>query len=83
MPDVTPDILQIISSKTRGEQKAIQLSDRLQDLGFQSIDAVELIFDIEEKFNIQIPLNANDSTEMFETVGDIVRTVQDLVAKQA
>ena len=39
--------------------------------------------ELEEKFDIHIPFNAND-TEMkdFQTVGDIVRAIETLVAKK-
>jgi acyl carrier protein len=50
-------------------------------LGLESLDAVEMIFDLEEKFDIQIPYNANtdNARTEFETVGDVVKAVQKLV----
>jgi acyl carrier protein len=50
-------------------------------LGLESLDAVEMIFDLEEKFDIQIPYNANTNNPRteFETVGDVVKAVQKLV----
>ena len=43
-----------------------------------------MIFDLEEKFDVQIPYNANTAnvrTE-FETVGDVVAAVEKLVAQK-
>ena len=43
------------------------------------MEVVSLIFDIEEKFNIQIPLNANMDIES-KTVADLIQAVDELVA---
>jgi acyl carrier protein len=83
--DVTGDVIAIIAKRKRVEKPTVELSDRLEDLGLESLDAVELIFDLEEKFDIQIPYNANanDLQGMFETVGDVVTAVQNLSAKKS
>ena len=46
------------------------------------MEVVSLIFDIEEAFNIQIPLNANMDIES-KTVADLVKSVDKLVAAKA
>jgi acyl carrier protein len=83
MADVASDVMAIIANKLRGERPAIQLTDRLEDLGIESLDAVEMIFELEEKFDVEIPYNANDSRPEFDTVGDVVRAVEGLVAAKA
>ena len=80
MADVTADVVAIIAKKIPGEDKPdIKLTDGLQDLGLESIDALEMIFDLEEKFGIQIPYNANSAATDFSTVGDVVKAIQGLV----
>ncbi len=83
MNDVAGGVIAIIAKKKRVEKTSVELSDRLTDLGIESLDAVEMIFDLEEKFDIQIPYNANsnDARTDFETVGDVVTAVQHLVAQ--
>ncbi len=67
MTDVTNDVIAIIAKKVRVENHPkIELSDRLEDLGLESLDAVEMIFDLEEKFDIQIPYNANTNNPRTE-----------------
>jgi acyl carrier protein len=83
MADVATDVLAIIANKLRGDRPAIQLTDRLEDLGIESLDAVEMIFELEEKFDIEIPYNANDARPEFDTVADVVRAVEGLVAGKA
>jgi acyl carrier protein len=84
MSDVAQDVMAIIKKKIRVERDQITMDDKLRDLGLESLDALELVFDIEEKFNVEIPVNANEANiGGFETVADIVREVEKLVAKKA
>jgi acyl carrier protein len=84
MNDIARDVIAIIANKKRVDKPAVELSDRLEDLGLESLDAVEMIFDLEEKFDIQIPYNANTNNPRteFDTVGDVVRAIENLVAKK-
>ena len=83
MADVTADVVAIIAKKFRARRRTIKLTDKLQDLGLESIDALEMIFDLEEKFGIQIPYNANSAATDFSTVGDVVNAIQELVDQKA
>ena len=83
MSDVASDVIAIVAKKKRVEKSSVELSDRLEDLGLQSLDAVEMIFDLEEKFDIEIPYNANNPRTEFETVGEVVRAIQQLVDKKS
>jgi acyl carrier protein len=84
MTDVAQDVMAIIKKKIRVERDQITMDDKLRDLGLESLDALELVFDIEEKFNVEIPVNANDANiGGFETVADVVREVDKLVNKKA
>ncbi len=85
MAYVTNDVVAIIAKKKRVEKPTVELSDRLEDLGLESLDAVEMIFDLEEKFDIEIPYNANTNNPRteFETVGDVVKSIQKLVDKKS
>ena len=85
MSDVASEVIAIIAKKKRVDKPNVELSDRLDDLGLESLDAVEMIFDLEEKFNIEIPYNANtnNSSTEFGTVGDVVKAIQQLVDKKS
>ena len=83
MADVAADVIAIIRKKVPGDKQDVKLTDKLTDLGIESIDALEMIFDLEEKFGIQIPYNANSAATDFATVGDIVNAIQRLVAENA
>ena len=79
MNDITADVLAIVARKLPNQGQTIQLTDRLEDLGIDSFAAVEMIFDLEEKFDIQISYNSNDARPEFQTDGDVVAAIQKLV----
>ena len=84
MSDVATDVMEIIKRKIRVDKPDISMDDNLRELGLESLDALELVFDIEEKFNIEIPVNANDANiGGFETVGDVVKGVEKVLAEKA
>jgi acyl carrier protein len=81
--DVAAEVIKIIAKKVPGEPRELQAGDNLAELGLESLDAVEMIFDLEEKFDIQIPVNANNAKAEFATVGDVVTAVEKIVAEKA
>ncbi len=84
MTDVAKDVIEIIAKKKRVDKPTVEATDRLEDLGLESLDAVEMIFDLEEKFDISIPYNANTNNPRteFDTVGDVVKAIEKLVAEK-
>lgn len=72
------------------EQALVDISDIKQettpeDLGLDSLAVVEIVFAIEETFNISVPFNANDpSASEFDisTVGAITEAVRKLIDQQ-
>ena len=81
MNDVTADVVAIIAKKLPPDKRNLNMTDRLDELGIDSLAAVEMIFDLEEKFDIQIPYNANDARLEFETVGEVVDAIKKIAGK--
>jgi acyl carrier protein len=79
MVSAAADIVKMIMDRTSHTGGVLQLSESLDNVGLDSMEVVSLIFDIEEKFNIQIPLNANMDIES-KTVADLIQSVDQLVA---
>jgi acyl carrier protein len=80
MDDMAADVIAIIAKRLPAEKRNVVMADRLEDLGIDSFSAVEMIFDLEEKFDVQISYNSNDARLDLETVGDVVSAIKDLVA---
>jgi len=81
MASAAEDILEMITGRI-ATSDALQLSEPLDKLGLDSLQVVELIFDIEEKFDINLPINANMDIDS-KTVGDLIQAVDKLVAAKA
>ena len=79
MADVENEVLKIIAAKGSVDPASLTREARLSDLNIASLDVVEIVFALEEKFDIQIPFNANKAKSEFDTVGDVVRAVESLV----
>ena len=82
MSDVAAEILQIIGNKTSSGYGVVGLTDQLDELGLDSLGVVELTFVIEEKFDVEIPFNANFDIKA-KTVDDLIESVEALVAAKA
>jgi acyl carrier protein len=81
MADVTADVVAIIAKKLPPDKRDLKMTDRLDEIGIDSLMAVEMIFDLEEKFDIQIPFNANDAKLEFETVGEVVEAIKKITGR--
>lgn len=57
----------------------INLETALSELGIHSLELTEIIFDLEEDFNIEIEMNTAEAWENLEKVRDIVGAVRVLV----
>jgi len=79
MASAADDIIEMITARTGHTGGTIDLSESLDSLGLDSMEVVSLIFDIEEKFSIQIPLNANMDIES-KTLSDLIQAVDQLIA---
>ena len=70
--------MQIIADKISTGYGVVELSDPLDGLGLDSLGVLELTFAIEEKFDVEIPFNANLDIKA-KTVADLIQTVEALV----
>lgn len=85
MTDVAREVVEVIAKQAKVEPQQVTRETELADLNLESLDSIELIFALEEKFNIEIPFNANDPNSAgisFETAGDVIDAVVKVVAEQ-
>lgn len=80
MDDVAQNIIAILKKHMKEPRDDIALATPLQDLKIVSLDLALIVFDIEEKFGIEIPFNANEEMTDFQTVGSVVERVSALIA---
>lgn len=75
MAEMDERILEIIRRHMPQGDTPLSAETPLEDLEIESLDLVEIIFEIEDTFDIEIPYNANEENE-FTTVGQIVDRVK-------
>lgn len=82
-PDIASTVLAIIAKQAGLEAGQVAPQDLLPDLGLDSLGLVEVIFALEESFDIAIPFNANaPEASPFDTasVAAVILMVETLVA---
>jgi len=82
---VQQKIIEILAEQALLEPGDVMPDATLESLGIDSMNLVEIIFAIEECFDIEIPFNANEPDARgfdISSVHSIVSAVQGLLAKQ-
>jgi len=69
------DILDIFAKETGADRDLLVPEAVISDLEVASLDLVQTIFAIEEKYKVDIPVASAESGAEFQTVGDLVRHV--------
>jgi len=84
MPQATIDeILDVVAQKAMIDRSKLTRDAKLTDLNVSSLDMVEVIFALEDKFGIELPFNANTSAAEFETVSDVIAMVEKQMAAKS
>jgi acyl carrier protein len=74
---VEEGVIDVLKNISRRPIEPTLASDLIADLGFDSLQVLELIAELEDRFDISIPLNDVPTTR---TVGQVVAQVASLVA---
>ncbi|GEO82355.1 acyl carrier protein [Pararhodospirillum oryzae] len=82
MSDIENKIYDIIVEKTGVNRGKLRRDAILGDLNISSLDFVEILFSVEETFDIEVPYNANTQDQDFKTLGDIISAVETLVTER-
>jgi acyl carrier protein len=91
--DVAEEVRLVISSSLQIPIAQLTEETRLEDLGAESLKIIEMVFDLEEKFDISIKLDgaglaagktkSEAGNAAFATIGDVCRAVKKLVDAKA
>lgn len=84
MTTINKDILDILGTYSELSPEDLSLDMPLGDTGIDSLAMVEIIFDIEERFDIDIPDpgTIEERETQFQTPADIASLVSKLVAER-
>ena len=75
-------VIEIVAAQLQRDPAEFTLDTNLQEEGFESIDVIETVFALEERFGVDFPFNANDEEAQFATVRDVVAMVEVQLAKK-
>ena len=78
--DIENAVITAIVRQKKLDATTITRDSVLTDLGITSLDAITVVYDIEEQFGIEVP---NEMLEDLQTVGDIVDGLATLIEDQA
>jgi len=81
MSEVQDTVFGIIAKEANIDVSKISLDSTLKDLEIQSLDAVQIIFEIEDHYKITMP--DRDPNFDTESVKGLVEAVEKLVAEKA
>lgn len=79
--DVQKTVFAIIAKEAGIDESKVTLDSTLKDLAIPSLDAIQIIFEIEDHFKIQMP--DRDPNFDTESVKGLIETVEKLVADKA
>ena len=74
MADVSERVIDIVAEQLGVDKDKVKPDTSfVNDLGADSLDTVELVMELEEEFNINIP---DESAEKIETVGQAIEFIE-------
>lgn len=80
MSEIESKVKELIVEKLGVEESAVtREASFTNDLGADSLDTVELIMELERKFDVKIP---EEETEKIVTVGDAIDYIENHVGKK-
>ena len=81
MSTTSEAVIEIVSNHTKVKREDITPATLLEDLAIDSLGMVEIIFELEERFDIEIPESGTiaERFKTFKTPSDIIAAVQELV----
>jgi acyl carrier protein len=77
-------IIAILAKHAKLNEDDVTPETLLQGVGVDSLLMVEIIFELEEAFDISIPDPdfVNEENQQFKTVADVIRIVKDIIEEQ-
>lgn len=79
--EIQNKIFDIFAKEARLDRDSLSLDQNLEDLNIESLDMVQILFGIEDTFDVYVP--QDDDSFKLETMRDVVDGVKQLIAEKA
>lgn len=77
MASVQERVIEIVAEQLGADKEKVNIDTNfVNDLGADSLDTVELVMELEEEFDINIP---DDAAEKIQTIGEAVKHIEESV----
>ena len=81
MSSVFERVTKIVCNQMNVSEEQLSMETSfVNDLGADSLDTVELVMEIEDEFNVNVP---DEDAEKIQTVGDAVKYIEEHIATDA
>lgn len=88
--ELVDEVRQVIAKALKVPVDDLKPDARLDDIGAELLDVIEIVFELEERFGINIPFRANEAAKggaqtqlPFGTIADVAKAVKELVDAKA
>ena len=84
MDKIEERVLELVGEQAGADPKEISLFSKFEDLNLDSVAIVELIFSLEEAFNVSIPFEGLDESELkrnFHTISSLIDHLKGLLQR--
>jgi acyl carrier protein len=78
--EIRDKIFDIFAKEANLDRESLTLDAKLEDLNIESLDMVQILFGIEEAFDVYVP--QDDDNFKLDTMRDVVEGVKDLMAQK-
>lgn len=72
---VAERVIRVFSEFKKVPPEEIKLDTTFEELGFDSLDGLNLIFELEEEFNVSVP---DDKVQSMKSVREVVEGMEEL-----
>jgi len=74
---IEEEVIEIISEQLGADKDQMTMETSfINDLGADSLDTVELVMELEQRFDMEIP---DEEAEKIQTVGDVIKYIKEHV----
>jgi acyl carrier protein len=78
--EIRDKIFDIFAKEASLDRDSLTLDSKLEELNIESLDMVQILFGIEEAFDVYVP--QDDESFKLDTMRDVVDGVKDLMAQK-
>ncbi len=78
--DILESTIELIAKMAELNPSELSAKTELADLDIKSLELTEIIFDLEEKFDVEIELSTVSAWEKLTTISDVVDAVAELAS---